>query len=173
MNKEETMNWRGNIPINKYEILNDPSPKVIKKESKRTLQYVQHLSIKYLRPETPQNESHGDIIIHEMDSFVPPPAPPVIIRQRVKRKPTPETVVIRERPPSLPKSARNKILTIKAKTYPPPPRKLIIEKVPEEPAKPPKVTIERWLPYKQQERKVIKSILKLISEKNLFKPKKK
>lgn len=36
-----------------------------------------------------------------------------------------------------------------------PPRKVIIEKMPQLPAKPQSVIIERWLPYKEQKRKVI------------------
>ena len=41
------------------------------------------------------------------------------------------------------------------KKIPPPPRKVIIERLPQLPPKPQSIIIERWLPYKQLKRKVI------------------
>ena len=35
------------------------------------------------------------------------------------------------------------------------PRRVIIERLPPMPAKPPDIIVERWLPYKQQKRQVI------------------
>ncbi len=45
--------------------------------------------------------------------------------------------------------------TVKGKKLPPPPRKVIIERLPEFPPKPQPVIIERWLPYPPVKRKVI------------------
>ena len=47
------------------------------------------------------------------------------------------------------------VITVSGKTIPPPPRKVIIERLPEIPRKPQSIIIERWLPYKQIKRKVI------------------
>ena len=38
---------------------------------------------------------------------------------------------------------------------PPPPRRVIIERLPNLPAPPPSLLIERWLPYPKQKRKVV------------------
>lgn len=43
----------------------------------------------------------------------------------------------------------------KGKKLPPPPRKVIIEKLPTLPQKPPAIIIERWLPYPKVKRQVI------------------
>jgi hypothetical protein len=37
----------------------------------------------------------------------------------------------------------------------PPPRHIVLEKLPEQPAKPPNVIIEKWLPYKPRTRRVV------------------
>jgi hypothetical protein len=48
-----------------------------------------------------------------------------------------------------------KIITISGKQCPPPPRKVIIERLPQIPPKPPNILIERWLPYRRVKRRVI------------------
>jgi len=64
--------------------------------------------------------------------------------------------VIREAPPEPPVHIERKIVTIKGNSaLDAPPRKVIIEKLPQLPAKPQPVIIERWLPYKEQKRRVI------------------
>jgi len=82
------------------------------------------------------------------------PAPPIIIRQEPDRIPTPEPLVIREMPPRPPRNIETKRITISGKRVPPP-RKVIIERLPSEPVKPQSVVIERWLPYKQNRRRVV------------------
>lgn len=47
------------------------------------------------------------------------------------------------------------MITISGKRLPPPPRKVIIERLPPLPSKPQSVIIERWLPYSQVKRRVI------------------
>lgn len=52
-NRAEVVNWRGDIPINQYVINEDANPEVINKRSEQTLEYMQELAIRYLRPPTP------------------------------------------------------------------------------------------------------------------------
>lgn len=47
------------------------------------------------------------------------------------------------------------MINISGKRIPPPPRKVIIERLAPLPTKPQSVLIERWLPYPQLKRKVI------------------
>lgn len=63
--------------------------------------------------------------------------------------------MIREAPPQPPAQVCRKVITIGGKRIPPPPRKVVIERLPALPCKPQSVLIERWLPYAQQKRRVI------------------
>ena len=47
------------------------------------------------------------------------------------------------------------MITIPGRLLSPPPRKVVIEKLPELPAKPQDIILERWLPYKDVNRKII------------------
>ena len=84
-----------------------------------------------------------------------PPAPPLVIRQQPARPATPEPLVIREAPPQPPEQVGPKIITISGKRLPPPPRKVVIERLAPLPCKPQSVIIERWLPYSEVKRRVI------------------
>ncbi len=95
------------------------------------------------------------IIITQEPNYPTQPAPPLIIRQQPPRPPTPEPLVIRESPPQPPKAVGVKRITISGKRIPPPPRKVIIERLAPLPSKPQNVIIERWLPYRQVKRRVI------------------
>ncbi len=53
---------------------------------------------------------------------------------------------IREAPPEYAKNTSPKKISIKGRRAPPPPRRLVVEKLPAEPVRPPKVYIDRWLP---------------------------
>ena len=68
---------------------------------------------------------------------------------------TPEPLVIREAPPPPPVQVGRKVITISGKRIPPPPRKVVIERLAPLPNKPQAVLIERWLPYAQTKRRVI------------------
>jgi len=46
-------------------------------------------------------------------------------------------------------------VTISGQRLPPPPRKVVVERLPQIPAKPQAVIIERWLPFTESKRKVI------------------
>jgi len=83
------------------------------------------------------------------------PAPPLIIRQQPARPPTPEPLVVREAPPRPPHAVGSKRITISGKRLPPPPRKVVIERLAPLPTKPQNVIIERWLPYGETRRRVI------------------
>ena len=152
-NKPELSRWRGMVPLSEYKINNDPNPIVIKKKSGKEISYVQEMAIRYLRPPTPP--SPGDIIIVKEKNVVPPPAPPLVIRQQPPRSSTPEPIVIREAPPKEPRVVGKKVITISGRHLPPPPRKVIIERLPPIPGKPQSIFIERWLPYPKQKRRVI------------------
>ena len=139
--------------MNKYPINEDPNPEVIRKQVEHPLQYVQEIGIRYLRPPTPPPP--GDIVIQHEPDFVPPPAPPLVIRQQAPRPHTPPVLVLRENPPVTPPHVLEKVITISGKLVPPPPRKVIIERLPPMPPKPQQVVVERWLPYSPQKRRVV------------------
>jgi hypothetical protein len=147
-NKNEELNWRGELPITDYLINQDHNPEVIKKNLKRQFEYVQELAIRYLKPPTPPQP--GEIIIKLEASHQPPPAPPLIIRQQPPRPMSPAPLVIREEPPKPPATPGRKLIKISGKKLPPPPRKVVIERLAPLPQKPQSVIIERWLPYPQE-----------------------
>jgi hypothetical protein len=152
-NRQEILNWRGPVPIERYEINQDPNPEIVYKKLDHNLDYVQNVSVRYLRPPTPPP---GEIIIKEESSTATAPAPPLIIRQNGSARPrTPEPIVIREAPPPAPIAPPRKIVTIRGKNIAPPPRKVVTERMASLPPKPPNVIIERWLPYRQAKRRVV------------------
>jgi hypothetical protein len=53
LNKSEQVNWKGSLPINDYIINEDKNPEIIIKNSKKQLEYIQELAIRYLKPPTP------------------------------------------------------------------------------------------------------------------------
>ncbi len=67
----------------------------------------------------------------------------------------PEPLVVREVPPTPPIPPSEKSITIPGELLPPPPRKVVIERLPELPDKPQDVHIERWLPFKDIKRQII------------------
>ena len=97
----------------------------------------------------------GEIIITQEPDYRTGPAPPLIIRQAAARAETPEPLVVREAPPQPPAPVGPKRITISGKRLPPPPRKVVIERLAPLPAKPQNVIIERWLPYAESKRRVI------------------
>lgn len=153
-NRSEELNWRGSVPISQYPINDDRNPEVVVKRISKQLEYVQELAIRYLRPPTPPMP--GEIVIKQLSNQLTPPAPPLIIRQQPPRPPTPEPLVIRESPPKPPAAIGRKLITISGRHLPPPPRKVVIERLAPLPSKPQSVIIERWLPYNDKlKRRVI------------------
>lgn len=46
-NKKESDRWRGSVPLKDYPINKDDRPKVISKKTRRSLEYIQELAIRY------------------------------------------------------------------------------------------------------------------------------
>jgi len=153
VNKAEVNAWRGDIAISEYRIHEDANPQVITKRVQQAVEYVQELAIRYLRPPTPP--APGEIVITQEANVNTGPAPPLIIRQAAARASTPEPMVVREAPPQPPAPVGPKRITISGKRNPPPPRKVVIERLAPLPSKPQNVIIERWLPYAETKRRVI------------------
>ena len=153
INKEEILNWRGVIPITQYLINEDSNPEVIRKRTEQQLIYEQEVAIRYLRPPTPPPP--GEIVIRQEKNIPTPPAPPLVIRQQPPRPETPAPLVVREAPPRPPVAIGQKVITISGKRLPPPPRKVVIERLAPLPSKPQSYIIERWLPYSATKRRVI------------------
>lgn len=153
-NRNEELNWRGPIQISQYPINDDRNPEVVVKKISKQLEYVQELAIRYLRPPTPPVP--GEIVIKQQPNQLTPPAPPLVIRQQPPRPPTPEPLIIREQPPKPPAALGRKLITISGRRLPPPPRKVVIERLAPLPSKPQSVIVERWLPYNDKlKRRVI------------------
>ncbi len=136
----------------------------------RSIEYVQELAIRYLRPPTPP--APGDIVITMEANVATGPAPPLIIRQQPARASTPEPLVVREAPPQPPPAVGTKRITISGKRLPPPPRKVIIERLAPLPSKPQNVIIERWLPYGEVSNVSFLVVVNFCHFFSLFKPKK-
>ena len=152
-NKVENLNWKGEIPLEKYKLKVDSNPIVITKKPTDALQYKQEIAVRYLAPPAPP--APGDIIIKQEPNRQIAPAPPIVIRQAPARGTTPPPLVIREAPPKMPEHVPAKLITIPGNVLPPPARKVVLERVPEVPPKPQSVLVERWLPYKEQKRRVV------------------
>jgi len=153
VNKSDERNWNSFVPINQYPVNDDYSPTVLRKTTNQQINYTQEYAIRYLRPPTPQQP--GDILIVQDKAVLPPPAPPFVIRQQPPRPSTPEPLILREFPPKLPEVVQQQTIRVSGKKLPPPPRKVIIERLAPLPPKPQPIIIERWLGYKEQKRRVI------------------
>jgi hypothetical protein len=123
LNRKETTQWKGDLPLKEYTINQCSDPIVVHKKCKETVKYTQQLAVRYLKPSTP--EPPGDIVITVKKNRAAPPAPPIILRQMPVRQPTPPPIVIREAPPEVPQAKRKEI-RISGKKLPPPPRKVNI-----------------------------------------------
>lgn len=154
VNKQEILNFNGPVPISQYRLNEDPNPEIIRKVSNQPIEYNQDISVRYLRP--PAQALLGDIIIRQENHSIPVCAPPLIVRERPPRPLSPtEPIIIREEPPALPTTLGPKIITLKSKSAELPPRKVVIERLPQLPAKPQSIIIEKWLPFPKQRRRVV------------------
>lgn len=153
VNKDEVNKWRGPIPISDYRLNEDSTPDLITKTIHDPVEYTQDISVRYLKPPTPA--PHGDLVIRQENDVVRPAAPAQIIRQLAPRPRTPETMVIRERPPTAPVPLPHQLISLPGKVMDPPPRKVVIERMATLPPKPQPVLIEKWLPYEKQSRRVV------------------
>ena len=139
INKAEVLNWRGDLALSEYAVNEDANPEVIIKKVAEQIEYVQELVVRYLKPPTPPLP--GEIIITMEANIATEPAPPLIIRQQPARSGSPEPLVIREAPPQPPLPVGPKRITISGKRLPPPPRKVVIERLAPLPIKPQNVII--------------------------------
>jgi hypothetical protein len=158
LNKQESLNFNGPIPLHQYKLNDDPNPELVRKAYTQPIEYNQEISVRYLRPPTPPEP--GDLIIRRDPSIQQQAAPPLILRQYpVNRSKSSEPVVmpivIREKAPKEPVKIPRNVITLKGQTAELPLRKVIIEKLPLQPPKPPNIIIEKWLPYPKQRRRVI------------------
>lgn len=97
----------------------------------------------------------GEIVVNHLPNIAAPQAPPLIIRQFPREKKKDEHIFLCELPPRAPRAPGTKIIQIPGRLLPPPPRRLICERLPELPKKPQNVYIERWLPHKDRKRRVV------------------
>lgn len=153
MNKSEIDAWKGDLPLYEYKINEDFCPQFIFKKPSTCLNLTKKHTIKYLKP--PPAPKPGDIVIKQEANIPTGPAPPVILRQVPPKPCSPEPLVIREKPPCPPIPVCKKEIVIPGKRLAPPPRRVVVEKLPLLPVKPQPVVVERWLPYEKPERRVI------------------
>jgi hypothetical protein len=113
--------------INEDSINEDSNPQVINKKVEKSIEYIQELAVRYLKP--PVQPAPGEIIIKHDPNVLPPPAPPLVLRQQPARPSTPEPLIVREAPPQAPLPVGQKIITISGRRLPPPPRKVIVERL--------------------------------------------
>lgn len=151
LNKHEEKQFRGPRSVSSYQINQDSCPDVIRKQP-QNVKYTQEVAVRRLLP--PKPEPHGDLIIKEFQQQIPP-APPVVIRQEGMPACDPAPMVFREAPPAPPPRVPTQIIDVEADPVPPPARKVIFEKMHDQPCKPPNILIEKWLPYEPRTRRVI------------------
>ena len=131
----------------------DPNPVVIRKKPAAPVNYTQQVSVKFLQPPPPQQP--GDIVITQQKDVQAAPVAPRLIRQRPPLPVKPAPLVVRERPPLAPAPIAPEHHVIPGKVVPPPPRKVIIERLPQLPQPPQDIIVERWLEYGPRARRVV------------------
>jgi hypothetical protein len=131
----------------------DPNPILIRKKPAAPVNYTQQVSVKFLQPPPPQQP--GDIVITQQKDVQAAPAPPKLIRQRPPLPVKPAPLVVRERPPLPPAPIAPEHHVIPGKVIPPPPRKVIVERLPQLPQPPQDIIVERWLEYAPRTRRVV------------------
>ena len=140
------------IPAEQHRLNIDTNPIIVRKKPVERLNYIQNVSLKFLKP--PQPAQPGDITIVQESDVQAPPAPPLHITQKPPAPLTPAPIIIRERPPKPPSPIAPRNITIPGRVIPPPPRKVIVERLPQIPPKPQDIIVERWLGYKRRARNV-------------------
>lgn len=140
------------VPTEQHKLNVDPSPTLIRKKPTRRLEYIQNISLRFLRP--PHPPKPGDINIVQEADVQAQPAPPLHITQKPPLPKDLPPLIFRERPPKPPASIEPRTIVIPGKIIPPPPRKVIVERLPSLPQKPQDIIIERWLGYKRRIRNV-------------------
>ena len=140
------------IPADQHTLNVDPNPILIRKKPAARVQHIQNVSLKFLKPPAPQQP--GDITIVQEPDVQAPPAAPLHITQKPPLPLTPAPILVRERPPKPPTPIAPRNIVIPGRVIPPPPRKVIVERLPQMPAKPQDIIVERWLGYQRRTRNV-------------------
>jgi hypothetical protein len=153
-NRAETAQWRSREGRSAadYAFLNDPNPQVIRKRGVQKLRHVQEVEVKFLKP--PQPPTPPPIQIVREGDTQSEQAPPVVIVQPGRVGADAAPVVLRERPPRPPAAVAPKRIVIPGRKLPAAPRRVVVERLPDLPGRPGKVTVERWLGYERQRRQV-------------------
>ena len=141
------------LALSQYVLNQDPNPLIVRKKPAAPVNYTQQVSVKFLQPPPPQQP--GDIVITQQKDVQAAPAPPHLIRQRPPLPVKPAPLVVRERPPMPPAPIAPEHHVIPGKVIPPPPRKVITERLPQLPQPPQDIIVERWLEYAQRSRRVV------------------
>jgi len=141
------------ISLDQYKLNNDPNPEVLRKKPTDKIRYVQDVAIRFLEP--PQPPKHGDIVVKHLPNRQIAPAPPLVVRQAPPKPATPAPLVLREAPPQPPARVPDQLVLVPGKVLAPPARKVVVERLPAIPPKPQQVFLEKWLPFKQQKRRVV------------------
>ena len=131
----------------------DPNPIVIRKKPSTPVNYTQHVSVKFLQPPPPQQP--GDIVITQQKDVQAPPVKPRLMRQKPPLPIKPAPLIVRERPPLAPAPIAPEHHVIPGKVIPPPPRKVVVERLPQLPQPPQDIIVERWLEYGPRTRRVV------------------
>jgi hypothetical protein len=131
----------------------DPQPLIVRKKPAAPVNYTQQVSVKFLQPPPPQQP--GDIVISQQRDVQAAPVAPRLIRQRPPLPVKPAPLVVRERPPLAPAPIAPEHHVIPGKVIPPPPRKVVIERLPQLPQPPQDIIVERWLEYGPRARRVV------------------
>lgn len=154
INKSETEKWKGGeVPLSDYKINLDSNPEVIPLKYAGCVERIEAKAVKFLKPL--QIQPPGDLVITQLPDYQPPEAPPIIVRQLAPEHCDPKPQVIRERPPVPPEIIPSQEIIIPGKRLDPPPRRVIVEKLAKEPDEIKGITVERWLPYERQQRRVV------------------
>ena len=131
----------------------DPQPLIVRKKPAAPVNYTQQVSVKFLQPPPPQQP--GDIVITQQKDVQAAPVAPRLIRQKPPLPVKPAPLVVRERPPLAPAPIAPEHHVIPGKVIPPPPRKVVIERLPQLPQPPQDIIVERWLEYGPRARRVV------------------
>ena len=94
------------------------------------------------------------VIKHEPDVQMPQPPPLYIRQQPISYDNRPKTAIYRQNPPKMPPIILSETITVPGRVLPPPPRQVIVERLPHQPEPPPNIIIEKWLDYEPQQRQV-------------------
>ncbi|CAF0708864.1 unnamed protein product [Brachionus calyciflorus] len=141
------------ISLDQYKLNSDPNPEVIRKKPSEKVRYQQEVSVRFLEP--PQPPKPGDIVVKHLPNRQIAPAPPLVVRQAPPRPADPAPLVIREVPPQPPQRVPDQLVLVPGKVLAPPARKVVVERLPQIPPKPQNVFLEKWLPFKNQKRRVV------------------